>query len=160
MVSGATLAPAALGEEAGASGAAETLDRVVVTATRLYRNSSRNLCLVVEPVASKGPIFTYDPITDTYPSGDYIGGFLQTNLGAVSRDSAYLAFEYAGAVSIMDISLNTLDVLSGVNGGLIFGAAQNVLFAVDESADQIVAVGNGVRLEPSGGSPPTGRRPA
>ncbi len=35
MVSGAALTPAALGEEAGASGAAETLDRVVVTATRL-----------------------------------------------------------------------------------------------------------------------------
>ena len=35
MMSGAALTPAALGEEAGASGAPETLDRVVVTATRL-----------------------------------------------------------------------------------------------------------------------------
>jgi hypothetical protein len=112
----------------------------VVTGTRLYRGAGRGLAFAVEPVASEGPIFTYDPLTDAYPAGAYVSAFLQSNESAVNRDGTLIAFEYAGAVSVMNRFLGTVQVLIGINGGLIFSPAQDILYGVADGSDQIVAI--------------------
>jgi hypothetical protein len=111
----------------------------VVSGTRISRGSKRDLLFIVEPIASKGPIFTYDAVTDTFPSDAWVGGFLFDNLASVNRTSTRIAFEFGNVVSIMDPAFGSIETLGNASGGLVFAPLLDVLYAVDDATDDVVA---------------------
>ncbi len=119
----------------------------VVTRTRLDRSADRTAAFIVEPVASKGPVFSYDAATDTFPFAAEVGSFLQNNLAAVERTGQLIAFEFGIGTPVLDPQLAALDVINGFQGGLLFSPTQDTLYMVDDLMDELVALRVGTWAE-------------
>jgi hypothetical protein len=104
----------------------------------LSHGADESLLFGVELTASKGPIFTYDPATDSF-QGSQIGGFLFGALSAVNRDGTLIAMKRGNGVLILDRNLNMVWNLSNVNGAVAFDPNSDVLYAASNNLNQVIA---------------------
>jgi hypothetical protein len=113
--------------------------RSVRQRTHLHRSSDGGLIFFLESNSSAGPIGIYDPATRTFPTTSGIGSTNSNRLGAVNRNGTLIAIESGGGVSIVDRSLNSVELLGGLQGGIGFSPVLDVFFGVDVNSDQVVA---------------------
>jgi DNA-binding beta-propeller fold protein YncE len=107
--------------------------------SNLYRGAGRNLMFGTESNISSGPMWTYDPATNTFPSSANTNAFLDNDLAAVNRTGTLIALEFGSGATVMNPSFGTVRVLSGIDGGLAFDPARDVLYGVNSTTDQIIA---------------------
>ena len=143
--------------------AADTLTstgRTVRQNSNLFRGAGRNLMFGTESNISSGPIWTYDPATGTFPSSASTNSFLDNVLASVNRTGTLIAMEFGTGATVMNPSFGTVKTLSGIDGGVAFDPARDVLYGVNSSSDQIVAYDTNTWLVkyslPIGENVPTG----
>src|SRR5207248_8631992 len=90
------------------------------------------------------PLLRYDPAADTFRETDTFF-YLDWCQAAVSRDGALIAVENATqglvgpTLSVMDRNLHVLQILAHAYGGMAFDPTQDVFYAADAGASQLVA---------------------
>jgi DNA-binding beta-propeller fold protein YncE len=108
--------------------------------TLITRGADRSLFFMTESNISSGPIFTYDPATDTFPRSAETNISLSNSLSSVNRTGTIIGLEIAGGISLFDTNFSEVENIGVLNGGCIFDPATDRLYAVDSSLDQVVAV--------------------
>lgn len=104
----------------------------------LHRSADRSQILL----NNFGAFYTYSGATDAFPEqafGTNYDPFAPASQSAINRDGTLLAVEQAGIVSIFNSSLQTVKLLSNLDGGLAFDPTQDLLYAADSATDQILA---------------------
>jgi sugar lactone lactonase YvrE len=126
--------------------ATDTLStRVNITpSASLRRGADGSLLFGIEPLASQGPIFTYDSASDTFHNGNAAPGF-NNSLSAVNRDGSLIAMVYAGGISIMDRAFHTVQILSSsvAGGGVAFDPNYDTLYAASTATNEVIALDTG-----------------
>src|SRR5207237_1366041 len=107
--------------------------------SNLRRGADRSLLFLTEANTSDGPLFSYDAASNTFPKQGTTDLFLDNALAAVSRNGALIAVEVGGAAAVMDRNFAAVRNLSGVDGGVVFDPARDVLYGVNSTTDQVVA---------------------
>jgi sugar lactone lactonase YvrE len=109
--------------------------------TRITRSADRSLFLLTESNISSGPMFTYNPATDTFSSTSLnTNAFLDNAPIAVSRNGSLIAVEeYNQGLTVFSANLTPLRNLPGLDGGVVFDPVRDMMYAVDTATDQIVA---------------------
>ena len=88
---------------------------------------------------SSGTIHYYSAASDTITASTDTGMFLGSQTAAVDRTGNLIAMVIGSNVTVMDKTLATVKILSGVGGGVAFDPLQNILYTVDTTANKIVA---------------------
>ena len=108
--------------------------------THLDRSADRSLVFLAESNSSGGPIETYKFGTGFSAQKSY-GWYLDSTRSAVNRDGSLIASEVSvtsisNNLSVVDLNLNAVQVLSGYDGGMAFDPTRDVLYAVNWTTDQ------------------------
>jgi hypothetical protein len=108
--------------------------------TRILRSANRSLFVFLEANISSGPMFTYNPATDTFSATSVnTNAFLDNAPAAVNRNGTLVAVEeYNNGLTVFDSNLNVLRNLPGLDGGVVFDPVRDLMYAVDTTTDQIV----------------------
>ncbi len=115
--------------------------------TQIDRSADGSLLFLTESNISSGPLFTYNPLTNTFGASAETQTFLGGRNTAVNKDGTLIAIELGG-VSIMTGGLKAVENLPGIagnlafTGGLAFDPVRNVMYALETlsgSDDFIVA---------------------
>jgi Ca2+-binding RTX toxin-like protein len=104
--------------------------------SRVHRSADRSLFLVTEPNISSGPLFTYDPATETFPGEKDTGTFLG-NIGAVNRDGSLVAAFIANSVAVMTPQLTVVENVGSSVTGIAFDPTRDILYVTD--TDELIA---------------------
>jgi sugar lactone lactonase YvrE len=129
---------------------AVTTRRSVTQDTNLARGADRSFLFITQANISSGPINAYNPATDSFVLTQDRGtaAFYDNQLLTVNRNGTLVATELGFAnsgslyygVSIMDRNLNAVENLGpNFDGGILFDPTRDLLYAIDSTADQIVA---------------------
>ncbi|MEM7555851.1 MAG: Ig-like domain-containing protein [Cyanobacteria bacterium P01_A01_bin.84] len=105
--------------------------------TDIARSTNRNLLFLTEANISSGPIFTYDALTDTYPSQSNTNTFLGKG-SAVNKDGSLVALQLGSSISILDKGLQSVENLSNLNGGFAFDPVKDLFYAANSSTDELI----------------------
>jgi DNA-binding beta-propeller fold protein YncE len=111
----------------------------VTANTQIHRSSDRSLFFMTEPNSSNGPIFTYDAVTNTFPTRNQTDSYHDGTVSAINRNGSLIAMELNDGISVMDRSFNAVENLAGVNGGLAFDPTRDILYAANSGADELIA---------------------
>ncbi len=95
--------------------------------------------LFTEATNPAGPVFTWNAATNTFGPRINLGVNLTNLMSAVNRNGKLLAFDMGNQLLVMDNNYNVRNQLSGLGGGVVFDPNQDVMYAVNPAADQIVA---------------------
>lgn len=106
---------------------------------QISRSGDRSLFLITQDGISSGPISTYNAVTNTFSGEKRTNAYLGNNLSAVNRDGSLISIEWGTGISILDRNLNSVENLSGVDGGLTFDPLRDILYAANSSTDQVIA---------------------
>jgi hypothetical protein len=107
--------------------------------THIHRSSDRSLFFMTEPNISSGPIFTYDAVTNTFPTRKQTESYHDATVSAINRNGSLIAMELYNGISVMDRNFNAVENLAGVNGGLAFDPTRDILYAANSVADELIA---------------------
>jgi hypothetical protein len=110
--------------------------------SQVHRSADRSTLLITESGFPYGPFFTYNSQTDTFSYPNGLNTSLTSALTAVSRWGNLLAIQVNGSTTILSrnySSYNVVAVLNGIDGGVAFDPAQDLLYGVQSSAGQILA---------------------
>jgi sugar lactone lactonase YvrE len=108
--------------------------------TGFARGADRSRLFFQGDNGSNGPILTYDSATDSFPSSADTGTFIDGNAAtAVSRNGSLIAMQFAGAISILDPSLHTIQIVGNGDGGLAFDPVRDFLYALDTRTAKVIA---------------------
>ena len=107
--------------------------------THIHRSSDRSLFFMTESNISSGPIFTYDAVTNTFPTRNQTNSFHDATVSAINRNGSLIAMELNDGISVMDRNFNAVENLAGVNGGLAFDPTRDILYAANSVADELIA---------------------
>jgi hypothetical protein len=105
--------------------------------TLIHRSADRSLLLLTEP--NYGILMTYNATTDKFLPGPGFGPALANAPAAVNRNGTLLAVEVNGQAVVMDASFNTRITIPGLDGGVVFDPNQDLMYAVNSSAGQLIA---------------------
>jgi hypothetical protein len=94
---------------------------------------------MTEPNISSGPIFTYDAVTNTFPTRKQTESYHDATVSAINRNGSLIAMELYNGISVMDRNFNAVENLAGVNGGLAFDPTRDILYAANSVADELIA---------------------
>jgi hypothetical protein len=105
----------------------------------VHRSADRGTLLITEAGLPYGPLFTYSSQTDTfaYPFG--LNMSLTSALTAASRFGDLLAVQANGKTTVLNRYYNTVAVLGGIDGGVAFDPAQDLMYGVSSASRQIIA---------------------
>ncbi len=106
---------------------------------QISRSSDRSRFFITQDGISSGPVSTYNAVTNTFSTERDTNTYLGTNLSAVNRDGSLIAIEWGTGISILDRNLNSVENLTGVDGGLTFDPQRDILYAANFTTDQIIA---------------------
>ncbi|MFB2977734.1 Calx-beta domain-containing protein [Microseira sp. BLCC-F43] len=106
---------------------------------QIVRSVDRSLFFITQDGISSGPIFTYDAVANKFSNDKWTNAYLGNNLSAVNRNGSLIALEWGNGISILDRNLNSVENLSGVDGGMAFDPLKDVLYAANSTTDQIIA---------------------
>jgi DNA-binding beta-propeller fold protein YncE len=105
----------------------------------LSRGADESLLFGVQPTSNPGPVFAYDPASDSFRTAATAPGF-NNSLSAVNRDGSLIAMEFQGALSVMDRNFHMVQILgSGLTGGVAFDPNRDVLYAASAATGQVIA---------------------
>jgi hypothetical protein len=107
--------------------------------THIHRSSDRSLFFMTESNSSSGPIFTYDAVTNTFPTRNETESYHGNTVSAINRNGSLIAMELNDGISVMDRNFNAVENLAGVNGGLAFDPTRDILYAANSVADELIA---------------------
>jgi hypothetical protein len=85
--------------------------------THIHRSSDRSLFFMTESNSSTGPIFTYDAVTNTFPTRKETESYHGNTVSTINRNGSLIAMELNDGISVMDRNFNAVENLAGVNGG-------------------------------------------
>jgi sugar lactone lactonase YvrE len=107
--------------------------------THIHRSSDRTFFFMTESNSSAGEIFTYDAVTNTFPTRNATDSYHGGTLSAVSRNGSLIAMELNGGISVMDRNFNAVENLAGLDGGLAFDPTKDILYAANSATDELIA---------------------
>jgi DNA-binding beta-propeller fold protein YncE len=114
--------------------------RTVQGSTNIARGAARNLLYFIEPNISSGPAFTYDPATDTFPVSRNFSYSQSGNIATINRDGSLITVERGSSTDILNpTDLSLITSLTGIDGGIIFDPAHDLLIGIKSATDQIIA---------------------
>jgi 6-phosphogluconolactonase (cycloisomerase 2 family) len=116
-----------------------TARRGVQQDTGIARGADRSRLFFQEANISNAPTFTYNSATNTFSATQTSSGFVGNNPASVSRDGSRVAFQFGGAISILDEEARTVEISGSGDGGLLFDPTRDVLYAINSATDQVVA---------------------
>ena len=106
--------------------------------THLHASADGSKILYLESNSSAGPFGIYDSATGTFTASS-IGSTNSSRLAAANRNGSHFAIEVGSAISIVDESLESIELLGGITGGIGFNPVYDVFYGVDVSTDEVVA---------------------
>jgi sugar lactone lactonase YvrE len=114
--------------------------------TQINRGGDGSQLFMTEANISSGPIFTYDPASNSFPQHRQTNAFYDNMISSVSPDGSLIATEFGYGpsfyygVSVMDRNFHSVRTFApNFNGGLAFDPSRDLLYLADASADQVVA---------------------
>ena len=135
---------ASIRADATGSGAIFGPDSVVRNPTYIYRSADgTRLALFDAGTDYEGTISPYDAKTNTFGNSKrLIDWAFAYGCGALSRDGTKIAWQDGGNIRFWDaIDLHVMaTVKSPINSGIAFDAVNDVLYGVDGTANQLVAL--------------------
>jgi DNA-binding beta-propeller fold protein YncE len=107
--------------------------------THIHRSSDRTLFFMTESNITSGPIFTYDAVTNTFPTKNETNSFHTDTLSAVNRNGSLIAIELNGGIAVMDRNFKAVENLAGLDGGLAFDPTKDILYTANSATDELIA---------------------
>ncbi len=108
--------------------------------TLISRSSDRTSFFFTESTSSAGPIFTYNGTSNAFPTQSTTSAFLSHTLSSINRNGTLIAVEEGANIQIRNAAdLSLVQTLTNLNGGLSFDPTKDVLYAINTSADQVIA---------------------
>lgn len=106
--------------------------------THVTRGEDRSRLFFQQGNSTAGETFSYAP-GQGYSANYWAEMVHDSLMAAVSPNGSLIALELGSTIAVFDSSFRALAQLGNVAGGMFFHPTQNILFAVDSNADQIVA---------------------
>jgi hypothetical protein len=108
--------------------------------TLIQRSADRSLMFFADTGSSLGNVFTYNTATDTFSNSVSLGFPLTGAVTAVNHNGTLMAVQVNGATYILNQHLNLINRLPGLDAGVTFDPAQDIMYAVSSSTDQIYTI--------------------
>ncbi len=105
--------------------------------TDIAHGPDRGLLDLTEGFSGEGPMITYDPTSNDFPSYNGVGFY--DLLPAVNRNDSLIAAFQPLRLKIYDANLGQLQALSNDDGGLWFDPTEDILYFADFNTDNIIA---------------------
>ena len=116
-------------------------DGVVRQDTMIFRSADAQRLLFTEANSSAGPLFTFESSSNSFAHAAETQNFLSNANGDVSSGREQIALmRFTSALSIVDLpTLQTIELLPRLGGGVVYDPYRPVLLAADAVNDEIVA---------------------
>jgi len=108
--------------------------------TLVARSADRSFLVFAEPGNASGPAFTYSADTDSFSPVKSMGFMHESGAPAVNRDGSLVAFYTGTGIAVFDRNIDFVHDIGPLLGGMAFDPTRDVMYAVDSTADQIVAI--------------------
>lgn len=112
----------------------------------LSRAADYSGLFLTEANISSGPIHYYTTASDTFTNSASTETFLGGVLHDVSRDGKLVALGLSGT-SLYDNSLNGLQTLSALSGGMRFDPGRDLLYGINPTTDQLIGYDTAAKLQ-------------
>ncbi len=108
--------------------------------TTLRRSGDRRRILLLQANSSGGPVNIYDAEHDTLSRELSSGISLSNSVSSISHDGKHIALDLFNEQRITRETLATEAVLTNYDGGLYYDLTEDLLYAVDDAADQLAVL--------------------